>query len=71
MMIASLLLYLDARDTEIAITESQAWGRSMKTEKEELNDDYQLYKKLWRQNKSEILEKTNKEYQDFKKENNL
>jgi hypothetical protein len=43
----------------------------MKTEKEELNDDYQLYKKLWRQNKSEILEKTNKEYQDFKKENNL
>ena len=71
MMIASLLLYLDARDTEIARTESQAWGRSMKTEKEELNDDYQLYKKLWRQNKSEILEKTNKEYQDFKKENNL
>ena len=43
----------------------------MTSEREEVDKDYQRYRRLWKENGSEILRKTKQDLKDFKKQNNL
>lgn len=56
-------------DREIPLFEEITWGKSMSEERNEVEADYKRYKRLWRENKSELLEKTKAELKEFRKNN--
>lgn len=52
------------------LLDNAVWGESAKQERKDMESELEMYKKLWKKNRSQIMQKINDEYKEFKSQKN-
>ena len=69
LMLAAAGTLVFAQEYDSMITDFQTWGKDMSSERTELRNDMKKYRRLWKENREEIMQKHQEELKEFLSQN--